>query len=63
MPDISSFEAMAMLELPQDEREILGKCIEALASSFMKLDHIGTDGVPPLATVLDIHNVLREDIS
>jgi len=63
MPSITSFETMAMLELPQDEREMLGKCIEALADSFTKLEHIEAEGVEPLVTVLDIHNILREDRS
>jgi len=61
MLEIEGYEAMAMLELPDDESQLLGKQLSDLAGSFEALDGIDTDGVPPLVTVLNLNNVMRED--
>jgi aspartyl-tRNA(Asn)/glutamyl-tRNA(Gln) amidotransferase subunit C len=61
MFDITDYEAMAMLELTDGERELLRGRFAALAEGFAALEQIDTDGVAPLVTVLDLHNVLRED--
>ena len=61
MLDIRGFEAMAMLGLQDDEREMLGERIEALSESFCALGSIDTDGVEPLVSVLSMCNVMRED--
>ena len=63
MFDIAKYEAMAMLDLPDDERGALGKRAAALAESFAALDEIDAGGVLPLVSVLDIHTVLRQDVS
>ena len=63
MFDIKEYEAAAMLELADDEREMLAIEANAINDSFIVLDKIQTDGVRPLVSVLDAHNVLREDIS
>ena len=61
MLDIKEYEAMAMLDLPDRERERLSKCMNALVSSFAALEQVDTDGVEPLVTVLSMQNVMRED--
>jgi len=61
MHDIKSYEAMAMLELQDAERAILGKRLSEAAESFAVLEQIETDGIEPLVTVLDLHSILRED--
>jgi len=61
MLDIIRYEAMAMLELADSERQLLGERLDALAGGFDALDEIGTNGVEPLVTVLELHNVMRED--
>jgi len=61
MQNIREYEAMAMLDLPDAEREKLGGLAEALTAGFDTLARIDTDGVRPLITVLDLQNVLRED--
>ena len=63
MVDIAKYEAMAMLDLPDDERRLLGKRAAALADSFAALDGIDAEEALPLVSVLDIHTALREDIS
>jgi len=59
---IKDYEAMAMLELPDDERATLNRRLDALKSGHAALEKIMTDGVAPMVTVLDLRNILREDI-
>ena len=61
MPDIKEFENMVMLDLPEDERELLGARLKALDKSFAQIQQVDTEAVEPLVTVLDLRNVLRED--
>jgi len=63
MLDIKEYENMAMFDLPEAERGIIGGRFEALVDSLAALERISTDDVEPLVTVLDIKNILREDIS
>ena len=63
MIDIKEYEAMAMLDLPDYEREPLEKRFTDLANGFAKLEEINTGGAEPLVTVLNMNNILREDIS
>jgi len=63
MLDIKDYEAMAMLELEQNERETLARRLEKLCEGFDTLKRIDTRGVSPLVSVLKLQNVLREDIT
>jgi len=63
MLDIKEYEAMAMFDLPDDERAQIGKRFETLVDSLAALERIDTDNTEPLVTVLDIKNILREDVS
>jgi len=63
MLGVTEYEAMAMLDLQNEERTALEKCINELSKSFSKLEQVDTTNVQPLVSVLDIKNVLREDIS
>jgi len=63
MFDIREYEAMAMIELPDDERGRISVRFCVLADSFNELEQIDAGGVLPLVTVLDEYNVLREDIA
>ena len=62
MPDIKDFEAMAMLDLSETERALLSTKLTDLTRGFETLERIDTKGVEPLVTVIDMHNVMREDI-
>lgn len=63
MEDIREYEAMAKLNLPDEEREKIMNHANNLRSSFSALADIDTNNTTPLVTVLDIQNVLREDKS
>ena len=63
MHGFRDYENMAMLDLPDCEREVLGGRLSGLADSFAALDGIDADGVEPLVTVLGLQNVMREDVA
>ena len=63
MMDIKEYEDMAMIDMPDAERETLSRRFEALVGGFTTLEKIGTDGLAPLVTVLDLHNIMREDVT
>jgi len=63
MLSVTEYEAMAMLCLQNEERDIVEERLKELEKSFSKLDRINTTNVQPLVSVLDIKNVFREDIS
>jgi aspartyl-tRNA(Asn)/glutamyl-tRNA(Gln) amidotransferase subunit C len=62
MPDIKAYENMAMLDLPDDEREAIGARFDAVTGGFEAIENVDTKGVAPLVTVLDLYNILREDV-
>jgi len=62
MENIQSYEAMAMLELSDDERELLSARFEKITDGFSALDAIDTAGALPLVSVLSLNNVMREDV-
>ena len=61
MFELEKYEAMAMLDLPENERRHLTARAEEITASFKELDAMSTDGVQPLSSVLHLHNILRED--
>ena len=63
MLNIEEYEAMVMLDLPAEGRELLTRRLNALADTFTALEKIDTGSVEPLVTVLTRNNVLREDVS
>jgi aspartyl/glutamyl-tRNA(Asn/Gln) amidotransferase C subunit len=63
--DIREYEAMAKLDLPQDERAKTSARAGELIASFRALEGIDVAGVKPLVSVLDItlgREDLREDV-
>jgi len=63
MSNISDYERMAMLELTDKECGELSESLNAVLSSFLKLDKYDTSEVLPLVSVLDVQNAMREDES
>ena len=61
MKDLRDYEAMAKFNLPETERQWLAGRIEKLTDSFSALEKINTADIPPLVTVLDVENVMRND--
>jgi len=54
---------MAMLDLSETERASLKAVFDEISCSFSALDDYETDGAEPLVSVVELHNVLREDVS
>ena len=63
MRSFKDYENMAALELPDLERAVLIKRFDEIVGSYAALGGYDTDGVLPLVSVLDVHNILREDIA
>ena len=63
MEFIKDYEAMAKLNLTDEEREWVNARADELIAGFAELEKVNTDGVQPQVTVLGIQNVLREDKS
>jgi len=63
MENIKDYEAMAKLDLPDDERKRAAEQAGMLINSFAALRDIDTENVKPMVTVLDVQNVLREDVA
>ena len=61
MRNFTDYEKMAMLELPDSERLALSGRFDEIAGGFSELDGYNVSGIEPLVSVLDLHNVLRED--
>jgi len=63
MRDFSDYENMAMLDLEANEREVIEKQFAEIVQSFSGLDKYDTSDILPLVSVLDLHNVFREDVA
>jgi len=63
MLNFSNYENMAMLELQASERELIEKRFTEIIQHFPKLDKYDTSNVEPLVSVLDLHNIMREDVA
>ena len=61
MRKFTDYESMAMLELSESERIKLNERFDEITNSFSALDAYDTSEVEPLVSVLDLHNILRED--
>ena len=59
----TDYESMAMLDLPEAERARLLERFNEIISGFSVLDDYDAYDVEPLVSVLDLHNVMREDVS
>ena len=61
--DITIYEAMAKLSLPDAERRWVSGCAGSLLESFRALEGIDVADAKPLVTVLEVENVLRDDVA
>ena len=50
-------------DLSETERQKIGEQTEKLFESFSVLENINTDGTEPLVTVIDTHNIMRDDVA
>jgi len=63
MENIRDYEAMAKLNLPEDERVWAQGQAALLEESFTALSAVNCADTAPLVNVLEMKNVLREDIA
>lgn len=63
MKNIERYEAIAKLDLPEEERKWISDVADKLAESFKVLSEVDVSGAEPLVSVLGVQNILREDIS
>jgi len=63
MYDFRDYEAMAMLDLPDDERESLSARFDEITGGFSLLDSVCAGNAEPLVSVLEVCNVMREDVA
>ena len=63
MRAFTDYESMAMLDLSDAERLRLKERFDEIAGGFSALDAVDVEGVEPLVSVLDLHNIMREDVS
>lgn len=63
MYSIEELAASEKLKLSAEELKYIASKKEILEDSFTLLSNIETGGIPPLVSVLDIQNVLRDDIA
>jgi len=61
--NIKIYEAMAKLDLPENERQLISDQVDTLTSGFDALGRIDTSGTEPLVTVLELNNIMRDDIA
>ena len=63
MKNFIDFESMVMFDLPDEQRIRLKERYDEIIKEFANLDEIDTNGVEPLVSVLDSHNILRDDFA
>ena len=61
MRTFNDYESTAMLDLSEYERARLMERFTEITGGFAMLDAFDTSEVEPLVSVLDFHNVLRDD--
>ena len=61
--ELQTYETMAKINLDTGTREWALKAISELEKDFAQLAYIDTTKIQPLVTVLDAHDVMREDVA
>ena len=54
---------LAKLELTEQEIEHYAEQLSAILDYAARLEQLNTDDIPPTASVLPLHNVMREDVA
>lgn len=60
--DIEAVARLARLGLSNEEKEKFGRQLNEVLLYMEKLDELPLEGVEPLAHILPLQNVLREDV-
>jgi len=59
--EVEHVALLARLNLSPGEKELFAQQLGAILEYFGRLNHLSTDGVEPLAHVLPLANVMRDD--
>ena len=62
MDNIKTYEAMAKLDLSDDERRQISGMADMLVKSFSVFSSVNTDNTEQMYTVLNVQNIFREDV-
>ncbi len=61
--DVRYIASLARLSYPPEDEERVAEELQAVLAYMATLNDIDTEGVPPMAHVIDLHNVEREDVA
>jgi len=59
--EVEHIAELAKLGLTEEEKRTFQEQLSAILEYFEKLQEVDTSAIPPTATVLPLHNVMRED--
>ena len=59
--EVEHIAELAKLGLTEEEKCTFQEQLSAILEYFEKLQEVDTSAIPPTATVLPLHNVMRED--
>jgi len=61
LAEVDHVAELAKLGLSVEEKQALREQLSAILEYFAKLQELDTEAIPPTATVLPVHSVLRAD--
>jgi aspartyl-tRNA(Asn)/glutamyl-tRNA(Gln) amidotransferase subunit C len=59
--EVEHIAQLAHLSLTKDEKSLYQQQLSAILEYAQRLEELDTDAIPPTATVLPIHSVMRPD--
>jgi aspartyl-tRNA(Asn)/glutamyl-tRNA(Gln) amidotransferase subunit C len=60
--EVEHVALLARLTLADNEKEVFARQLSSILNYAEKLNKLNTDGIEPLAHILPVYNVFREDI-
>ncbi len=61
--EVEHIAQLAHLSLTEHEKSLYQQQLSAILEYAQRLEELDTDAIPPTATVLPIHSIMRTDIS
>ncbi|HEY3288960.1 MAG TPA: Asp-tRNA(Asn)/Glu-tRNA(Gln) amidotransferase subunit GatC [Anaerolineae bacterium] len=59
--EVEHIALLARLALSDEEKALFAHQLSAVLDYAAELAHINIEGIPPTATVLAVHNIMRQD--
>ncbi|MGI5921905.1 MAG: Asp-tRNA(Asn)/Glu-tRNA(Gln) amidotransferase subunit GatC [Syntrophomonadaceae bacterium] len=60
--EVEHVALLARLSLDDSEKEVFARQLSSILEYAEKLNELNTDGIEPLAHILPVYNVFREDV-